>query len=113
MNNTNNTDEQHAASVRFSFGKGVVPIGTFAIFVIQTIIIVATVVGVYSTNISKLDQLVADNASIKKELQSIRTEFVTKNEASVQLLFIKDQLLRQDKDISDLQAKIYSGRSKD
>jgi len=113
MNNTNNTDGQNEASVRFSLGKGVVPIGTFAMLVIQTIIIVATVVGVYSTHISKLNQLVEDNASVKKELQSMSTEFVTKSEASVQFLFIKDQLLRQDKEISDIQAKIYSGRSKD
>jgi len=112
MNNTNNTGEQHEASVRFSLGKGVVPIGTFAILVIQTIIIVATVVGVYSNHISRLNQLVEDNASIKKELQSIRTEFVTKSEASVQFLFIKDQLTRQDKEISDIQAKIYSAHNK-
>lgn len=112
MNNTNNTGEQNEASVRFSLGKGVVPIGTFAAIIIQTIIIVATVVGVYSHRTSILNQLVEDNVAIKKELQSIRTEFVTKSEASVQFLFIKDQLARQDKETSDIQAKIYSGHNK-
>lgn len=107
MNTTDNNHGNGEASVKFSLGKGNVPLGTFSIIVIQTIIIIATVVGVYSSHITRLNQLVEDNASIKKELQSIRTEFITKNEASVQFLFIKDQLNRQDKEISDLQSHIY------
>ncbi len=102
--------DNNDASVKFSLGNGSMPLGVFAVIIIQTIIIVATIVGVYSNYVSKIDQLVEDNSTIKKELQIIKTEFVTKNEASVQFLFIKDQLNRQDAQISDLQSKIYDKR---
>jgi hypothetical protein len=101
-----NKDEPDT-SVKFKLGSSI-PFGTLITIIIQTIIIIATTVGVFSTYMGKIDKLADDQEIIRKELQIMRTEVITRNEASVQFTFINDQLRRQDGEIRDLQSQVYT-----
>lgn len=101
--NTNNQDDDQG-SVKFRLSDSM-SMSNFVAIVIQTIVIVAATVGVFSNYISKIDQLVEDQEVIRKELQTMRTEVITRNEASVQLSFINAQLQKQDEQIRDLQTQ--------
>jgi hypothetical protein len=86
-----------------SFGSSI-SLGGLAMVVIQTIVLIATTVGIFSSYMGKIDKLMEDQEIIRKELQTMRTEVITRNEASVQFSFINDQLRRQDGAIRELQS---------
>ena len=94
--------EDKETTVGVKFGNSV-SLGGLAMVVIQTIVIIATTVGIFSNYMGKIDKLMEDQEIIRKELQTMRTEVITRNEASVQFSFINDQLKRQDGEIRELQ----------
>lgn len=96
-------------SVSFRFGNSV-SMSSVIMVIIQTIVILVTTVGVFSNYMGKIDKLAEDQSIIRKELQTMRTEVITRNEASVQFSFINDQLKRQDQQIADLQQHIRETR---
>lgn len=99
-----NDDQDNTPGIKFKFGNSV-SLGSLSMIVVQTIIIIATTVGVFSNYMGKIDKLAEDQSIIRKELQTMRTEVITRSEASVQFQFINDQLRRQDEVIRDLQSK--------
>jgi len=102
-------DNNQNGSVSFRFGNSV-SMSSIVMVIVQTIVILVTTVGVFSNYMSKIDKLAEDQTIIRKELQTMRTEVITRNEASVQFSFINDQLKRQDQQISDLQQHIRDSK---
>lgn len=108
-NSTDNSRNNPNGNVSFRFGNSV-SMGSLAMVVIQTIIIIATTVGIFSNYMGKIDKLAEDQTIIRKELQTMRTEVITRNEASVQFSYINDQLKRQDQQIGELQKHSRTNR---
>lgn len=71
--------------------------------IIQTLILIFTIVALGSTSLAKLDKVSDDQDKLKVELQQLRSEMITRNEAAVQFNYINDQLKRHDEDIREIQ----------
>ena len=56
-----------------------------------------------STYLNRLDKVAEDQSQMKTEMQSLRSEVITRNEAAVQFSYINEQLKRQDQDIREIQ----------